>query len=256
MNSLIFELCVETLEGALAAQASGADQVELCAGLSCGGITPPPELIAAIVRAVSIPVSVLIRPRFGNFDFSCEEYELMRRQVAEARSAGAAAVALGVLLPDCRIDVPRTRALMELACPMQVTFHRAFDEAPDLTAALENVISSGATCLLTSGGQLDVLAGAAMIGRLREQAGSRLRIMAGGGLRLENLAEVVRRSGVTMLHSSLTRSNGTTSQRNAEPHPAERDHRVFETDVREAIRRFHEAFQARALAASSLDWSA
>ena len=251
MNSLVFELCIETLEAGRAAEAGGANQVELCAGLFCGGITPPPELAAAVVRTLSIPVSVLIRPRHGNFAFSREEYGLMRRQLGEARDSGAAAVALGVLLPDRRIDVARTRALVELARPMRVTFHRAFDEAPDLFAALDDVIAAGADCLLTSGGQPDVVAGAATIARLCERAPKRFRIMAGGGLRLGNLAEVVQRSGVTMLHGSLTRANGSGPHRIGDGHPADKEMRVLADDVREAIRLFHESFQARTISASS-----
>jgi copper homeostasis protein len=123
MNPLLFELCAESLPALRAAQAGGADQVELCAGLSCGGITPPVDQFAAAVRTVSIPVTILIRPRYGNFTFSSEEFRLMRSQVTAAREVGAAAVALGVLLPTRRVDVARTRELIELGRPMKVTFH-------------------------------------------------------------------------------------------------------------------------------------
>lgn len=248
MKPLLFELCVESLQAALAAQFGGADRIELCVGLAAGGITPPSSLVAATIRAVSIPVSVLIRPRFGHFAFTSDEFDLMRRQIDEARDAGAAAVALGVLHHDRRVDLPRTRALVDRARPMKVTFHRAFDEAPDLSAALNDVIASGADCLLTSGGCPDVLTGAATIARLRQLAGDRLRIMAGGGLRLENLAEVVRQTGVNMLHGSLTRANGTHPPRDR--HPAAPDAQLLQADVEEAIRRFHHAFNARTVAAS------
>ncbi len=243
MNTLRFELCVETPEAARVAHAGGADQIELCAGLSGGGITPPADLMAAAIRGVPIPVSVLIRPRYGDFVFSPEDFELMRRQIEQARCAGAAAVALGVLLPDHRIDVCRTRLLVELARPMKVTFHRAFDATPDLSAALEDVIATGATCLLTSGGRPDVLAGAAAIARIRERAGNRLLVMAGGGLRLENLAEVVRRSRVTMLHSSLTRANGSNGHQDGDCVSSARlAAQHLQADVEEAIRLFHGAF--------------
>jgi copper homeostasis protein len=255
MTSLFFELCVEDLEAARAAQGGGANRIELCAGLAGGGFTPPVDLIAAAVRAVSIPVSVLIRPRFGSFAFTPDEFALMRRQIQLARRAGAAAVALGVLLPDHRVDVPRTRELVELARPMSVTFHRAFDEVPDLSAALEDVITAGAHCLLTSGGSPDVLSGAATIGDLRRQARGRIRIMAGGGLRTQNLAQVVHRSGVTMLHSSLTRANGMAPHAGGDgpaplpPPPSQ----LLQSDLREAIRLFHRAFHERTATASPAD---
>lgn len=250
---LFFELCAESAEAALAGQEGGADRVELCAGLASGGITPPRDHMKAVLRALRIPVTVLIRPRYGDFVFSASEFDQMCRQIDEAREAGAAAVAVGVLLAGGNVDLPRTRKLVELARPMQVTFHRAFDEAPDLAVALEDVIASGADCLLTSGGRGGVLVGAAEISRLREQAGKRLRIMAGGGLRMENLTEVVHRSGVTMLHSSLTRTNGTGPHSNGGEHSGPIDRSVLAVDVRRAIRLFHEAFHARTVGAESAD---
>ena len=226
-KSFLFELCADSLEAARAAQAGGADRMELCEDLSIAGVTPSLPLLNAVLEAVSIPVHVLIRPRGGDFIYTGAELGLMRRQIEQVKAAGAAGVAVGVLLPDGRVDVARTRELFQAARPMKVTFHRAFDEACDLEQALEDVIRSGADCLLTSGGAPNVLAGAEQIGRLQAQAGDRLEVMAGGGLKLGNLAEVVRRSGVTCLHGSLARSrngNGLTQES------------VLEEDLREAIR--------------------
>jgi copper homeostasis protein len=228
MNSVFFELCIETMKAAHAAVAGGADRIELCSELHRGGITPSTELTVADFRSVPIPVHVLIRPRAGNFVYSAEEFETMRGQVAQAKSAGAAGVALGVLLPDSRVDVDRTRALVELARPMDVTFHRAFDESRDLGEALEDVIAAGAESLLTSGGAADVLTGAKLIGVLRRQAAGRIRIIAGGGLRLESLVEVVRRTGIYSLHGSLIRKNGSATHSH--------NGHALEDDVREAIR--------------------
>ncbi|MGH9607113.1 MAG: copper homeostasis protein CutC [Terracidiphilus sp.] len=244
MKPLRFELCVESLEAARAARAGGADRIELCTGLTQGGVTPPVELMRATVRAVSIPVSVLIRPRHGSFCFTDGEFDVMRRQIDEARRAGAAAVAMGVLLADGRVDVPRTRQLIDRAAPMTATFHRAFDETPDLLTALEDVIATGASCLLTSGGQAEVLAGADMIACVRKKAGDRLDVMAGGGLRLDNLAEVVRRSGVSLLHGSLTRGNGKNGSGTLDGGRAA----ALEEDLREAILLFHREHEARAAA--------
>jgi copper homeostasis protein len=226
-KSFLFELCADSLEAARAAQAGGADRMELCEQLAIAGVTPSIALLKAVLDEVSIPVHVLIRPRGGDFVYSSGELMAMCRQIEQAKAAGAAGVAVGVLLPDGRVDVKRTRELFQAARPMKVTFHRAFDETSDLEQALEDVIRSGADCLLTSGGAANVLAGAEQIGRLQAQAGDRLEVMAGGGLKLANLAEVVRRSGVTCLHGSLARP------RNADGlAPAS----VLEEDLREAIR--------------------
>jgi copper homeostasis protein len=231
-NALLFELCAESLEAAVIAQTAGADRMELCQELSISGVTPSASLLTATLKAVSIPVHVLIRPRGGDFVYSSAEFSRMRSQIEEAKASGASGVAIGVLLPDGCVDVERTRELAELALPMHVTFHRAFDETRDLDEALEDVILTGADSLLTSGGAANVLEGAEQIGRLNRLAGDRLEVMAGGGLRLANLAEVVRRSGVTSLHGSLSRTGSNRANRTG----AVGQKTVFEEDVREALR--------------------
>lgn len=228
MTTLLFELCAESVAAAAAAQAGGADRIELCSELARGGLTPDPALLTASLAVVSIPVYVLIRPRSGDFVFSPEEFAQMEQQVDEAKQAGAYGVAVGVLLADGRVDVKRTRALIELARPMKVTFHRAFDETPDLCEALEDVIEAGADSLLTSGGAAEVLRGADCIGSLVRMAGDRLHVISGGGLRLASLTEVVRRSGNFSLHGSLTRKNGHRTPQAAQA--------LLEADVREAVR--------------------
>jgi copper homeostasis protein len=237
MTTLFFELCAESLEAARAAESGGANRIELCSDLDRGGVTPRAELMAASLAALSIPIYVLIRPRSGSFVFSADEFALMRRQILAAKEAGARGVAVGILLPDGRVDVDRTRELVDLARPMEVTFHRAFDETPDLSEALEHVIATGAAGLLTSGGAREVLGGAERISALRRQAGDRIHIIAGGGLRLATLPEVVRRSGAFSLHGSLTRKNG---------HPtATPDQAALEADVREAMRMLRHEYRER-----------
>jgi N-acetylglucosamine-6-phosphate deacetylase len=174
--------------------------------------------------------------------YSSDEFDQMQRQIEAAKQAGAAGVVLGVLRPDGRVDVERSRALIEVAYPMKTTFHRAFDTTPDLSEALEAVIQTGAGCLLTSGGHTNVLAGADRIGQLRAQAGGRLNVMAGGGLTLTNLAEVVQKSGVTYLHGSLsyTQKNRESAEKNT-ANPCV----ILEADVREAIRLFDRALVIR-----------
>jgi len=154
----------------------------------------------------------------------------MQRQIEQAKSLGAAGVAVGVLQCDGRIDVERSRELVGQSRPMRATFHRAFDETPDLSEALEAVIQTGADCLLTSGGAADVLAGADAIAQLCRQAGNRLNIMAAGGLRLSNLVRVVRHTGASYLHGSLTRRPAIGIEG---PHNFAAK---LEDDVREAMR--------------------
>jgi len=225
MKNFLFELCGESLESALRAESGGAHRIELCARLRIGGVTPDFGLVEAAVRALSIPVHVLIRPRPGDFVLRPDEFARMQMQIEQARQAGARGVVLGVLLADGRVDLEHARALIELARPMAVTFHRAFDKAANLAEALEAVIQTGAECLLTSGGAADVLTGAETIAQLVQQAAGRIQIMAGGGLRLPDVAEIARRTGVSFLHGSLIRKV-----------PGQPNPEVQEADIREAIR--------------------
>jgi copper homeostasis protein len=233
----LLEVCVTSTKAARTAEAGGADRVELCDQLSIGGVTPAIDLIEATVRAVEIPVHVLIRPRGGDFRFSSAEFAGMRAEIEEAGRVGAAGVVIGVLLPDGRVDIERTRKLAELAAPMKITFHRAFDEIRDQEAALEDVILTGADCLLTSGGAMSALAGATRIAGLRRLAGDRLDVMAGAGVRAANILELLRRTGVRYVHGSLLRKAGHGMR----PHEASgrespvEDGELLEEDVRRVV---------------------
>ena len=200
-----FELCAESLPAAIAADRAGASRIELCSQLPIGGVTPPETLVAQVLAQVSIPVHILIRPRGGNFLYSVPEFQQMRRDIAWVRSSGAAGVALGVLNPDGSVDVPRTAELASFARPLHVTFHRAFDETPNPAQSLEDVIATGADTLLTSGLAPCVHTGADTLAALVRQAHNRIAIMAGGGLKLESLSELLARTGVPWVHGSLTR---------------------------------------------------
>jgi copper homeostasis protein len=237
MNGFLFELCAESLQAAVAADRGGATRIELCERLNVGGVTPGKQLITETLKALSIPVHVLIRPRSGDFVYSAAEYDQMKQEVLWVKHAGAAGVALGVLQADRRIHVVLSRELTEMARPMKVTFHRAFDRAPDLGEALEAVISTGADCLLTSGRAPNVLIGAERLKRLVTQAGSRIQIMAGGGLKLASMIEVLERSGVRCLHGSLTRKAGE----NTDGSGAE----VLEADVRTAVQLMNDHFAVK-----------
>jgi copper homeostasis protein len=158
----------------------------------------------AVREHLSIPVFVMTRPRAGDFVYSDTEFSEMRRSIASAQESGMDGVVLGVLTKDHRIDVERTRKLVQLAKPLPVTYHRAFDETADLHKALEDVIQSGAKRILTSGGAKSALDGAAALADLVEVAGDRVVIVPGVGISALNIEQVAQQTGAREFHSGLS----------------------------------------------------
>jgi copper homeostasis protein len=179
--------------------------LELCDALFDGGTTPSAGMIAACKAAVSIPVFVMIRPRGGGFVYSDAERDVMRRDVVVARELGADGIVFGGLRPDGTVDVDLVRFLVEVAQDLPVTFHRAFDLTPDFEASLELLADKGAQRILTAGGASTAAEGVTVLADLVRQAGSRLVIVAGGGVREDNVRNVVSDSGVREIHVRLTR---------------------------------------------------
>jgi copper homeostasis protein len=204
IDAMELEICVDSVESAVAAANGGAERIELCSALSEGGITPSAGLISAVRAAVDIQLFIIVRPRGGNFVYSDRELQVMRQDILEAQSRGVDGVVLGVLTKDDRVDTVLTRELILLARPLQVTFHRAFDVCKDMDRALEDVIACGADRLLTSGGKTDAVKGMSAIAALQQRAGNRIRIMAGGGIRISNVRSVALRTGIREVHTSLS----------------------------------------------------
>jgi copper homeostasis protein len=201
---VLIEVCVDSVASAIAAQQGGATRIELCSDLIEGGITPSAGLIGTVRARASIGLQVIIRPRGGDFFYSDDEVEIMRRDIAVAKELGADGVVLGILDAGGHIDVSRTRELVELARPLKVTFHRAFDMAADLIGSLEDACATGADRLLTSGGEQTCLQGAETIARLATLAGDRIAIMACGGIGHRDAAAIIERTGVREIHVGLS----------------------------------------------------
>lgn len=195
------ELCAYSVDACRIAARLGVDRVELCASPAEGGVTPSMATIERVAKIEGIDVSVMIRPRGGDFLYSDDEFETMLRDIAYAREAGATGVVFGILTADGKVDVEHTRQLVEASKGMETTFHRAVDMTENYEAAVEAVIAAGCNRILTSGSYDKAIDGIANIRRAVEIAKGRIEIMAGSGVVAANakqLAEV----GVDALHFS------------------------------------------------------
>ena len=201
-----FEICANSAASCVAAQEGGADRVELCAGIPEGGTTPSYGMIKNARKSINIALNVIIRPRGGDFLYTDSEVEEMLYDIAAAKELGADGLVFGCLRPDGSVDMEIMSVLMKAAGDTPVTFHRAFDHSADPFKALEDIIELGCARILTSGCQPTALEGAPLLAKLVEQAGDRIIIMPGCGVKESNIAEIARLSGAREFHFSARES--------------------------------------------------
>jgi copper homeostasis protein len=216
-NKLLIEVCADSVENALIAQAAGAQRIEFCAGLPEGGITPSPAQIKIAREQLKIKLYVLIRPRGGDFFYSDTEFEIIKADVRFCGEAGCDGVVIGILKPDGAIDRKRNRELIEIAHQYGkgVTFHRAFDRSCDLFQAMEDIIDIGCERILTSGGYNTAIEGADVLRRLIEKAAGRIVVMPGSGVTPDNAAELIDKTGLKEIHGTFrNRKTGGMQYRN------------------------------------------
>ena len=202
MPDILLEICVEDAAGLQAAIAGGAGRIELCSALALGGLTPSPGLMAEAAHS-PIPVMAMIRPRAGGFVWSTEDLRQMRADIAAARNAGLAGVVLGASRPDGRLDEWMLTTLLDTAQDMDTTLHRCFDLTPDKAQALETAIHLGFRRILTSGGAPSAPEGAEVLQSLMQQAGPRVTVMPGAGIRPETLP-ALRHLPLREIHASCS----------------------------------------------------
>ena len=200
--SFKLEICSFDLLSALIAQEAGAHRIELCAGPAEGGTTPGPGLIRAARERIHIDIYPIIRPRGGDFLYTEEEFDIMMKEVTYCKQAGCNGVVVGILHADGSIDKIRTSRLVEMAYPLGVTFHRAFDWAANPFEALEDIISVGCERILTSGQRPTAPEGAELINELVRQADDRIIIMPGSGVRADNIIALAEKTDASEFHTS------------------------------------------------------
>lgn len=201
MPHYLLECCVDSPESALAAAQNGADRLELCADLLVGGTTPSLGLFEFVKRNVTIPVNILLRPRFGDFCYTGPEFEVLLADAARFAAAGADGLVLGLLTPEGELDLARMQRLLSAARGLPVTLHRAFDVCRDPLAALEHCKALGIHTILTSGQAASAPEGAALLAELVCRAGP-VEILVGGGVNCQNLAQLAAATGAHNFHMS------------------------------------------------------
>ena len=188
---MIIEVCAESYEYAVKAEKAGADRIELCKDLHLDGLTPDYESSKRTIDKLHIPVFILIRPRGGDFIYSHEEFELMKRDILRFRKMGCKGIVSGVLNSDNSIDIKKTKELVELSRPLEFTFHRAFDKVNDPLYEIENLIGLGIDRVLTSGQKEKAIDGLVLLKQLNSISNNRIKIMPGSGINKSNIVNFV-----------------------------------------------------------------
>lgn len=200
---MLVEICCDGLEAARVAVGAGADRIELCSDLACGGLTPPHDILDEAVT-LGVPVNVLIRPREGDFVYSDSEIHHILFNIAYCGNVGVNGVVIGALTDDGRVDMDLCKDIVDLARSygLSITFHRAIDRTADIMEALDDVLSLGVDRILTSGGAESAIEGRETIKKMVRRAGDRAIILAGAGITPENAAELIKNTGVKEIHGS------------------------------------------------------
>jgi copper homeostasis protein len=212
----ILEIAVFDPQSAQLASSAGCDRIELCDNYSEGGITVSHEILRTIRKQISTPIFPIIRPRGGNFFYTDEEFKRMKKDISLCKQLNFEGVVLGILNKNKTVDIERTTQLVELAYPLQATFHRAFDETANAFQALEHIISCGCKRILTSGQKPNAVEGIELLKQLSQQSNDRITIVAGGGIRSENIAEIAGNTGISAFHSSAKKESTQNNLRASE----------------------------------------
>ncbi|MBP5517573.1 MAG: copper homeostasis protein CutC [Bacteroidales bacterium] len=199
---LYLESCCTNLEEVKEACDNGASRIELCERIDLGGVTPSKELLMDSLSVSTIPINVMIRPRGGNFVYSEDEINRMIEDIQTFKSLPVNGFVFGCLTPENEVDIPAMKKLMEAVSGKPVTFHRAFDEVSNPEKALEEIIDLGCSHLLTSGNCEDAFTGRFNIAKLVEQAAGRITVIAGKGIRPQNLRQTALDSKAPQFHGT------------------------------------------------------
>jgi copper homeostasis protein len=203
LNAILLEICIASVEDALAAQAGGADRLELNCALALGGLSPSLGLLRQVMRTVTLPVIAMARPRSGGFCYSASEFTVLQRDVELALENGVAGVAFGILTPEGQVDLVRCWQVIRQIGEREAVFHRAFDVAADPSRALDQLIGLGVCRVMTSGQEPTALDGAELIRKLLAKGSGRIEVLPASGINPKTVTKLLKRTGCDQVHASL-----------------------------------------------------
>lgn len=232
-ESVLLEVCANSLDSAQEAQLGGADRIELCSALELGGLTPSAATLHLVRQSIDLPIFVLIRPRGGDFCYSPQEWEVIFHDIQWAKKLGADGIVCGALSNTANIDLEKTQQLLEASHPLPLTFHRAFDRCVDPIGALQQLMDLGLSRILSSGQEATALQGRNLLKQMVEQAADQLTILAGAGINSDNAKQLVEETGLREIHFSAKRKVMPAVFGNAQKKNAFSDGTYWLTDARE-----------------------
>lgn len=201
-NKFLLECATDSVESALAAEAGGADRLELCANLIIGGTTPTLALFEEVRSRSNIPLFILIRPRFGDFLYSDYEANVICREIEMFQKAGAEGVVIGSLNKDGTLNSEHMKRFIDRAKDMSITLHRAFDMCADPFETLKQAKELGVNTILTSGQAPSSLEGINLYEKLIEKANGEISILAGGGIKASTIEKLLEQTSLKAFHMS------------------------------------------------------
>jgi copper homeostasis protein len=201
---VLLEICVDSIESAIAAKEGGADRLEVCSSLAVGGTTPSFGLVKQCVEDIRLPVIMMIRPHEGGFVYQENDLKTMLADIEIAQSIGVCGVVFGALTQERHVHLDHCQRLLAAAHSIKTTFHRAFDIVTDPIESLDQIIALGFNRLLTSGQESTAQKGIPLVRQLRDRAQNRIAILAGAGVNALNAKQIVNETGVRELHASAS----------------------------------------------------
>lgn len=201
MNKKDIEICASTIQSAVNAKAGGATRIEICDNLEGGGTTPSYATIEYCIKELGLETNVLVRPRAGDFYYSEEEFAVICKDVEMCKQLGANSVVVGFLKESGELDAERLEKVVNIASPMKVVCHRAFDACVNKEEAIEQIVNAGCSKVLTSGGAPTSEEGIDGLANIVKQVNGRIGVISASGVNTENVAKIVKGSGVKEVHS-------------------------------------------------------